>query len=243
MQSIEQLLQHHFRNPKLLEVALIHKSFGNENRAELATSDRDNEQMEFLGDAVLDLAISELLLELFPQLPEGELSKLRASLVNEHTLAQVARSLQLGDHVKLGRGEDLTKGREKDSILSGTLEAVLAAIYRDAGYDVAKTWAHERFRAHAAQAGADERDGLHLQDHKTRFQEVAQALYKTAPRYTVTSATGPDHEKTFVIEVSIHNILLAEGTGRSKKEAEQQAAKNAFDRFGPKLGHPDLKKK
>lgn len=242
--ELEKKIGHVFSNDKAVATALVHKSFGNESNLGLPTSKRDNEQMEFLGDAVLALAVSELLLEIHPELPEGELSKLRASLVNERSLAGVARILGLGEFVLLGKGEDQTGGRDKDSILSSLLEALLAAIYRDAGFEKAFQWVRTHFREHALKATKEfEGPGLHLQDYKTKLQEVAQAKFKAAPRYNVVSSTGPDHDKVFEIRVVLQEQELAMGSGKSKKEAEQAAARKVFEEYGPDLAKLAKKRK
>lgn len=216
---------HLFKDPNLLERALIHKSYGNENRSELSISKRDNEQLEFLGDAVLDLIISKFLLEAYPESSEGELSKLRAGLVNEKTLAQIARSLKLGEHICLGKGEDQTGGRDKDSILSSSLEALIAAIYNDSDIQTCEQWLRANFWTWVIESKVTDP----LRDYKTRLQEIVQARYKVAPRYEVISSMGPDHEKTFEIQVLIHERVLASASGKSKKEAEQNAAQKVLE--------------
>lgn len=220
-----------FRDPGILELALIHKSYGNEQRGELPLKERDNERFEFLGDAVLDLIISQLLLDHFPDAPEGELSKLRAGLVNERVLARLARDLGLGDFVWLGKGEEQTGGRDKDSILASTLEAVVAAVYADGGYAEAEKWV----RTHFLDRIRSSREEDSLQDYKTRLQEVVQARFRVAPRYEVVDASGPDHAKTFEVRLSINGKVAATATGKSKKEAEQGAARAVFEKYGPNV--------
>lgn len=201
--------------------AVTHKSYCNEHRDEPCT---DNERLEFLGDAVVDLAISQRLMEKFPQANEGELSKLRALIVNEEGLSRIARSMGLGELLQLGRGEELTGGREKSSVLADALEAVIGAVYLGGG--MAKVLeVVDRFFSEALAGVAEGRNG---QDYKTLLQEDAQLRLKLSPRYRVVSETGPDHEKIFEVEVSIGSAIYGRSTGRSKKEAEQAAARQTL---------------
>jgi len=217
-----------FKNITFLELACVHKSYGNENRGALSIDVRDNERMEFLGDAILDLAISKLLLEEFPDAPEGDLSKLRAALVNEKTLSVVARTLELGDYVWLGKGEELTGGKDKDSILASTLEAIVAAVFLDGGFEAADEWLRRLFNDQVKEV----RVKSTFQDFKTKLQEVVQARFKTAPRYELLDSTGPDHDKTFSIRLIVNGKELAKATGKSKKQAEQSAAELALEILG-----------
>lgn len=206
---------------ELLERALTHRSYAYEHGG-LPT----NERLEFLGDAVLGLVITDSLFHNHPDLPEGQLAKLRASVVNMRALADVARTLGpggLGAHLRLGRGEEVTRGRDKASILADTLEAVLGAIYLDHGLEVAGQVVHRLFdpvMADAAQRGA----GL---DWKTSLQELTAASALGVPEYIV-SEEGPDHEKHFTATVRVAGELLGSGAGRSKKQAEQMAAETAW---------------
>jgi ribonuclease-3 len=231
--GLPEKLGYKFKKKKhVLEQALIHKSHGNESRLDIAPADRDNERLEFLGDAVLDFAVSDHLYELFPSASEGELSKRRAALVNERTLAELARRLGLGEVVLLGKGEESSGGRDKDSILSNLVEAVVAAIYLDGGMDAARSWVGQVFSLHfasslEAQAG--------VTDYKTRLQERCQALFKIGLVYTLIKSEGPDHDKRFTVKVSLRANVLAVGEGKSKKEAEQSAASGAFLAFGENL--------
>lgn len=225
LEELGKRLGYTFKNPKLLELSCIHKSYGNEHRSNQSVDARDNERLEFLGDAILDLSVSLILLETYPLCAEGDLSKLRAGLVNERSLAKIARQLTLGEFVWLGKGEEGTGGREKDSILASTFEAVVAAVYSDGGFAAADTWVRGLFleRVNAA------RENDTLQDYKTKLQEVAQAKYRMAPRYDVLLATGPDHDKTFEVQLSINGKIISKAVGKSKKQAEQLAAKEALD--------------
>jgi ribonuclease III len=203
---------------QLLDLALTHRSFAYENGG-LPT----NERLEFLGDAVLGLVVTESLYRAHPDLSEGRLAKLRAAVVNARALAEVGRALGLGEHVLLGRGEETTGGRDKSSILSDTVEALLGAIYIDLGFEVAAGVVHRLFdplMAAAAGLGA----GL---DWKTSLQELAATLGLGVPEYLVDDS-GPDHAKTFVARVRVTSGIYGEGIGRSKKEAEQQAAETAW---------------
>lgn len=221
-------LHHVFRDGEILRRALSHKSHANEGRHKgLAKEDfvkLHNERLEFLGDSVLGLIISDLLCERFPEVDEGKLSKMRSSLVKEETLATLARNLGLGQYVLLGRGEETTLGREKDSILSSTYEAVLGAIYLDGGLPAAYETARQHFGALLDDAISL---GL-LHDTKTQLQELCQRQFHRSPTYKVVAETGPDHEKEFEVAVQVENFERF-GKGRNKKEAEQAAARYLLD--------------
>jgi ribonuclease III len=200
--------------------ALTHKSYVNEHRDEGA----DNERLEFLGDAVVDLAVSHRLMERFPDADEGELSKLRALLVNEETLARVARHLGLGGLLRMGRGEEMTGGRDKSSVLADALEAVIGAVYLSGGLPEALLVV-DRLFGDLLQGVAEGKSG---EDWKTRLQELVQTRLRQSPRYRVVSEEGPDHSKTFEVEVTVGTELFARARGRSKKEAEQAAARETL---------------
>ncbi len=214
--EFEGRIGYQFRDRQLLLTALTHRSFANEH-PDLERS--DNEKLEFLGDAVLDLVVGHLLMEKYPQAREGELSVTRSQVVSEAGLAEVAAQLGFGEWLFLGKGEDQTGGRFKPSLLADAFEAVVAAVYLDGGFPAA--W-------QLIDALLPERiDNVELTgyyDHKTRLQERAQALLKTTPTYTVEDERGPDHAKVFEISVSIKGREWARAEGRSKKEAEQRAA-------------------
>ncbi|MDA8141442.1 MAG: ribonuclease III [Desulfobacteraceae bacterium] len=213
-------MAYRFSDPSLLEEALRHSSFVNEQgAAEL----RDNERLEFLGDAVLNLAIGRLLMDAYPQLREGDLSRIRANLVNETQLANLARGLALGQYIQLGKGESQTGGHEKNSILANAMEAVIAAIYIDGGFDEAFAFIHHHFRELILGA----KDLNAAQDFKSRLQEAVQGRSREVPRYRVIEEQGPDHDKIFCVVVTIGD-LEAQGQGKSKKLAEQDAARNAL---------------
>jgi ribonuclease III len=192
---------------------------------ELSDSDlRDNERLEFLGDAVLDLAISDILMELFQDSKEGDLSKYRATVVNERGLWRIARELALGEYLMLGRGEEMSHGREKTSILANTMEALLGALYLDAGFDKTKEIVHKLFSPLLGKIDA----GRVPNDYKSQLQEYTQGVYKTRPEYVLIEESGPAHDKTFRVALRLDGKVVAEAKGKSKKEAEQKAAEEAL---------------
>ncbi len=215
--ALEQRLALSFPARAIALAALTHKSFVNEHKD---TAGDHNERLEFLGDAVVDLAVSHRLMERFPHADEGELSRLRALIVNEEGLARVARKIGLGDLLLLGRGEDLTGGREKSSVLADALEAVIGAVYLALGMEAVLRMVDAQF-AEALSGVADGRNGL---DYKTLLQEDVQERLRISPRYHVVSESGPDHAKVFEVEVSIGELVYGRARGKSKKEAEQAAA-------------------
>lgn len=206
-----------FRALALLQRAMIHSSYAFEQGSGAAI---DNERLEFLGDAVLDLAVGHLLYATYPEMREGELTRLRAALVNESHLAVMARQFDLGAHLLLGRGEEASAGREKPSILSSAYEAILGAIYEDGGFEAAMACVRSHFTP-----WLEARHQQLLQaDAKSTLQEVLQERYAEAPVYVLDEAAGPDHAKQFTVSVRFRGQVLGSGTARSKKEAEQQAA-------------------
>ena len=220
--ALEQRLGVPVVNPAVALAALTHKSFVNEHRSEAL---QDNERLEFLGDAVIDLAVSHRLMERFPDAREGDLSKIRAAVVDEAGLALMARELDLGPLLRLGRGEELTGGRQKSSLLADALEAVIAAVYLGGGLEPVLS-VIERFLGDAfARAAAGTLD----RDYKTQLQELVQSRLRTAPRYRIVAEHGPDHSKVFEVELDVRGEVIGRGTGRSKKDAEQAAAKLALD--------------
>jgi ribonuclease-3 len=226
LDEAQQVIGYTFRNAGLLDEALTHTSYVNEFKDR---GSRDNERLEFLGDAVLALLISEHVAAALPESTEGALSKLRAHLVSEATLARVARRLDMGRLLRLGRGEERTQGRDKDSILANTLEAVLAAVYRDGGLDAARGFARRVFARELDEAAGSDAGGEVPGDYKTRLQEWCQQRHGDVPQYATAKESGPDHQKTFVIHVSVQGRVLGRGTGRNKKEAEQAAAQEALE--------------
>jgi ribonuclease III len=182
----------------------------------------NNEILEFLGDAVLNLAISDLLMHRFPAKKEGDLSKMRASLVNSTILAEKAMALGIGKLILMGKGEERSGGRTKASILATAIEAILGGIYWEGGYGAARAVVERRFAAELKQRK------LGLQDYKTRLQEISQMLYHVPPAYKLAAESGPNHEKRFVTEIAVGGKILGRGEGKSKKQSEQEAAKKAL---------------
>ena len=221
------LLPYQFREPAFLEEALTHRSHLQGNPA---SADKQNERLEFLGDAVLGLIVSEYLAETFPELAEGDLSQVRARLVGRPALADAARRLRLGDMLRLGRGEERTRGRDKASLLANALEAVIGAVYMDGGLTAARTFT---LQVLDAQLKALHQDDLAVfrQDYKSQLQEWCQRHVHVLPVYTVTEESGPDHQKTFEVTVEIEQQCRGSGKGHSKKVAEQQAAKQALEQL------------
>lgn len=218
--SLEKNLFYSFSDRSLAETALRHRSWVHE-QPELLDS---NERLEFLGDAVLNLVVSHILMERFPEMNEGNLSRLRASLVNATRLARVAESIRLGDFLKLGKGESQSSGQKKTSILADAFEAVLAAVYLDGGLEMASEIIQRHFTSHLDEI-AGERP---VYDYKSRLQELAQERCQQTPVYEITGESGPDHDKTFQVTVTVNGIR-AEGSGKSKKAAEQEAARMALE--------------
>jgi ribonuclease III len=216
LKRLQDELGYHFKDPTLLVRSLTHVSYQRQK------SEGHNEVLEFLGDAVLDLAVSDLLIRANPDKPEGVLSKMRAALVNAAVLAEKAAGLQLGAVLRIGKGEELSGGRSKESILAGAFEALLGSIYRDGGYDAVCRVVERYF-------GADVRgEKLGQHDYKTRLQEISQMLFHAPPAYRIVAESGPDHDKFFVTEITIDGKILGKGEGRSKKQSEQQAAQRAL---------------
>ncbi|MCE5265418.1 MAG: ribonuclease III [Deltaproteobacteria bacterium] len=230
--ALQERLGWQFANIVLLDNALTHRSFVNENAA---PDCRDNERLEFLGDAVLELTVSDMLMRRYPDHAEGELSKLRASVVNEQTLAELARRFSIGDHLLLGKGEEGSGGRMKSSLLANAFESVIAAMYLDGGFDRTAAFIGRLFGPLIEEGNVT----TVYRDYKTAVQEIAQTLFREMPHYVVISATGPDHDKRFETSLMIGERTIAAGTGRSKKEAEQQAAKAALEEF--RKVEPDLR--
>lgn len=224
LKVFEKRIGYRFKKLELLKKALTHKSYTNELKL---PPTEHNERIEFLGDAVLELAVSHLLMEKFKDHPEGELSKLRAAIVNEAQLADLAREINLGEFLFLGRGEDQTRGREKPSLLSDAFEAVLGAIYLDRGLKKAFQIVKKHYTETLDRVG---REGF-AKDYKTRLQEEVQGRFRTIPRYEMIRAVGPDHSKIFEINLFVNNELVGVGKGTSKKSAEQDAAREALEKL------------
>ena len=218
LKELEQKISYNFRDFSLLEQAMMHSSYTNEKHL---PKNRCNERLEFLGDAVLELVSSEFLFKSSPKMPEGELTKTRASMVCEPSLALCARDISLGDYLLLGKGEEATGGRKRDSVTSDALEALIGAVYLDGGFTNAKEFIHKFVLT-------DLEDKKLFYDSKTILHEMVQAKKGGKISYRLVSADGPDHDRTFAVEVLVGDTVLGEGKGRSKKAAEQQAAYKAI---------------
>lgn len=223
MKTIEEKIGYRFRNPELLRQALTHSSYANERGwGRLGC----NERLEFLGDSILGYFTAEYLYHGYPDKPEGEMTKLRAELVCESSLAGVAETLELGKALLLGRGEELGGGRGRPSITADAVEALLAAVYLDGGAEEARRFVYTFILSNAPRAA---REGSH--DFKTLLQELVQRDGAESPLYRMTGESGPDHCKVFTAEVLVDGRALGEGSGRSKKEAEQNAARDALEKL------------
>ncbi len=222
---LEGRLGYRFRHPELLERALTHRSLANEDATGAIL---DNESLEFLGDAVLGFTIADTLFRRFPEYDEGQKSKLKSMLVSTPTLARLARQLQLGDFLILGRGEEKTGGRRKQALLADGYEAVIAAVYVDGGIEAARAFIMRQFAALIDEARRPDFGG---RDYKSLLQEYLQAHDFPLPDYHVAAESGPDHRKLFQVEVRVRDDVLSQAAGRSKKEAEQEAARLALEKL------------
>lgn len=218
MENVQKIIGHTYKNEKLLKTALTHSSYANERRI------KDNERLEFLGDSVLSIIISDFIYKESENTAEGDLTKIRASLVCEQSLAEVAKKISLGDLILLGKGEERTGGRNRASIISDAFEAVLASIYLDAGMTVAREWLLNLMKDEIEEVLAGKRYG----DYKTMLQERVQHGHIGRVTYEVINEYGKDHLKTFEVQVLIDGLPKTKGKGRSKKEAEQMAAQLAL---------------
>ncbi|MBV5306269.1 MAG: ribonuclease III [Desulfobulbaceae bacterium] len=213
---LEQTLGYRFTDLRLLQKALVHTSYAFEN----SFAGEDNETLEFLGDAVLDLVVGAALFKRFPAMREGELTRLRAALVNEAYLATMARNVDLGRFLSLGKGEDASNGRNKSSILSCAYEAVIGAIFEDGGYATVRDFVLRFF----VPTFDERREDLLIADAKSRLQEALQEQFNEAPSYRLDLEEGPSHQRIFTVSVIFREIVLGSGSASSKKEAEQRAA-------------------
>lgn len=225
IQELESIIGYQFERPELLKQALTHSSYANEKHKKQS----DNERLEFLGDAVLELVSSEFLFKNYPKMPEGEMTKFRASIVCEPTLALCTKEIELGKYLYLGKGEDLTGGRNRKSILSDAMEAVIGAIYLDGGFESAKAFVH-RFIL------VDIEHKKLFHDSKTILQELVQGNYKEDLHYVLVGEEGPDHDKSFKVEAMIGDKVVGHGNGHTKKAAEQEAAYEALLKLRPETG-------
>lgn len=226
MEFLEEKLNYKFNNKELLKNALSHSSYANEVRSAYGS----NERLEFLGDSVLSLIVSEYIYSQYSEKPEGELTKLRAALVCEKSLCSFARELELGKYLLLGKGEEHNGGRERDSILADAFEAVLAAIYLDAGMEKAR---EHVMRFVSSEINSQKDDGF--KDYKTVLQEIIQRNPEESVTYILTDEQGPAHDKKFTVEVHLNSNVIGKGEGHSKKAAEQMAAKQALELMGAQI--------
>ncbi len=220
--KLEKRLLYEFKDKSLLAEACCHSSYVNE---QAETDMRDNECFEFLGDAVLNLIIGHILMERYPEFDEGDLSRTRASLVNEYQLAAIARKIDIGAYIRLGKGEIQTEGQEKNSILADAFEAIVAAVYLDGGFKAGFDFIDRHF---SALIDSITRPDSNF-DYKSQLQEIAQVVHRVSPVYKVVEEIGPDHDKTFIARIRVGKKVSAEGVGKSKKMAEQNAAKKALE--------------
>lgn len=223
--ELEEVIGYEFKQKGLLRQALTHSSFANERHMKKLS---DNERLEFLGDAVLEVVSSEFLYRNYPNLPEGDLTKFRASIVCEPTLAMCTREINLGNYLALGKGENQTGGRGRKSILSDAMEAVIGAIYLDGGFEAARTFIH-RFIL------TDIEHKKLFYDSKTILQEIVQGNYKEPLQYVLLAEEGPDHAKSFRVAARIGDAQIGEGSGHTKKAAEQEAAYQALLKLKPQI--------
>ena len=223
MKDIQEQIDYHFQNENLLNEALTHSSYANEQKGRV----RHNERLEFLGDAVLSIVVSDYIFENCPEMPEGALTKLRASLVCEKSLFDFAKQIDLGSYIKLSNGERKNGGAHRPSIVSDAFEALIAAIYLDGGMEAAK-----RHILRFVIPEIEHHRNNSFKDYKTKLQEIIQKNPGERLEYQLVSATGPDHDKHFKVEVHLNSNVIGRGGGRSKKEAEQQAAREALELMG-----------
>ena len=221
MESLERKLEYTFKNRELLSEALNHSSYANEHRGSGVSS---NERLEFLGDSVLGFVTAEFLFKTYGKLPEGDLTRMRAALVCEQSLHEVAKLLELGQYLRLGKGEESGGGRQRQSILADAVEAVFAAVYLDGGMEKVRSLIYRVLLSHAP--AAEER-----RDYKTTLQEIIQRKSGQVLTYHMVAESGPDHNKTFIFAVHLNGEPIGQGSGRSKKEAEQSAARDALEKL------------
>lgn len=222
--DLEQAIGYRFKNISLLQNALAHSSYANERWHNSLMS---NERLEFLGDSILGMTVADHLYRNFPDRPEGELTRMRADMVCERTLAAVANRIGLGQHLLLGHGEEQGGGRSRDSILADAVESIIAACYLDGGFESAAAFIRSFILCDVPVKQ------LHNVDYKTALQELVQRKKNQVLTYTLVGESGPDHDKQFVVEVSLNGNVVGQGSGRSKKKAEQDAARTAMERLFP----------
>ncbi len=223
MSELEEKIDYSFKNKKNILLAMTHSSFANENRN---VNLKSNERLEFLGDAVLNIVVSEIIYLRYTNLAEGEMTKVRASIVCEASLMKCANNIQIGKFLMLGRGEEITGGRTRTSILSDAFEALIGAIYLDGGMKNAKMFIQTQMK----QLIEDSVKGIIFMDFKTQLQEIVQKDGEKKITYEIIDEKGPDHEKIFIAQVKIADKVMGKGNGKSKKEAEQAAARSALEK-------------
>ncbi|MBI5184010.1 MAG: ribonuclease III [Nitrospinae bacterium] len=223
LEILQERLNYRFKELNLLNEALTHKSYVNEKNSDL----RDNERLEFLGDSVIDLIVGDYSFKRFSNYSEGDLSKIRAAVVNEIDLAEIARRIGIGRFILLGKGEEQSGGESKNSILSNTFEAIIAAIYLESGLENTYSVIINIFKERIDDVG----NSCHYRDFKSELQEFTQGRFNCIPSYRISSESGPDHEKVFEINVIIGGVIYGKGKGKNKKEAEQLSAKEALDKL------------
>ena len=224
IKDLEEAIGYHFHNISLLQNALTHSSYANERWRNSLLS---NERLEFLGDSILGMLVAEYLFRSFPDRPEGELTRMRADMVCEKTLASVAARIHLGDHLMLGHGEEQGGGRSRDSILADAVESVIAACFLDGGIEAAQKFIRTFILVEVPVSQ------MHNTDYKTKLQELVQQKKNQVLSYTLTGESGPDHDKHFTVAVSLNGGIVGQGEGRSKKRAEQVAARAAIRNLFP----------
>jgi len=224
----QSLVGYIFKDPHLLKQLLTHTSYANEkkNSSNPDVNIKDNERLEFLGDSVIEMIISHYLVDKYPDWREGELSKIRGYVVSKPVLANIAVSLNLGEYLFLGNGEDQSGGRKKESILADSFEALIGGMFLDGGLEPTKVFLLECLRKKIDSAVIEKS----FKDSKSAFQEYAQATFSCVPKYKVIRETGPEHQKSFEVSVEINKKIIGSGEGRTRKEAEQMAAKDAIER-------------
>ncbi len=224
IKNLETAIGYRFRNIQLLQNALTHSSYANERWHNSLLS---NERLEFLGDSVLGMLVAEYLYRTFPDRPEGELTRMRADMVCEHTLATVANKIGLGEHLMLGHGEERLGGRSRESILADATESVIAACFLDGGLEAATRFVRQYILVEVPVTRPNN------MDYKTALQELVQQKKNQVLSYMLAGQSGPDHDKQFDVEVSLNGSVVGRGSGRSKKRAEQMAAKSAIEKLFP----------
>ena len=224
-QELQQAIGITFHDMSLLEQAFAHSSYINENPGFHLS---DNERLEFLGDALLNFIVTEELYHEFPDFGEGELTEIRASLIRQETLAQLASTLKLGDYLLLGKGEEATGGRRRETNLADVFEAMIGAIFLDQGLNAAKEFVLSKFSSQLEKMKAE---GMMGRNYKALLQEFTQAKFKQLPTYRVVETSGPDHDRDFIVEVALGDKILGTGSGKSKRAAEMKAARSAWEKL------------